>query len=537
MATGDKVVTLDGLKAVFDYQEAEVSDLKSNFNTLDAQLDSEVTSRTNADTALSNRINALQGAVGSPMVAATASAMTDTSKIYVYTGSESGYTNGNWYYYNGSAWVSGGVYNAVAINTDKTLTVSDMAADAKVTGDEFSALSETITKNLSPIATMTTTGGGNINASCGSVGHVESGNQYTLSLTNETTKTSNLSVRIIEDGTTTQTVIGNKTLAVGERTVYAFIATLTGNVVLNTALGSEYASTVVFTDIQLEVGNVPTWYAKQGELTAVDKIARNQINSVTETLKDTAFESYVFSIAHQGGNIFGYPQNTIPNFISCAKAHWKYVELDIQWSSDNVPVISHDDTRTIYGTSTTVSISNTSYADLQNMQFFADATIKIPSFYDAIDICKLYGLTPFVELKTNVTAAQITIIINYLKRKKLFSNAFITSFQLGTLITVITIDNNTNTLLNVSSTASIDDLIASDNRITTLLNHAGKTAFAFSYTLLAGLADAKTHLSEYSDTGAYICVYTLDTEALITTYAPMCDYITSNALRVEEVIA
>lgn len=30
MATGDKVVTLDGLKAVFDYQEAEVSDLKSS---------------------------------------------------------------------------------------------------------------------------------------------------------------------------------------------------------------------------------------------------------------------------------------------------------------------------------------------------------------------------------------------------------------------------------------------------------------------------------------------------------------------------
>ena len=53
--------------------------------------------------------------VGHPNVAATKAAMTDPSLIYVYTGSESGMTAGNWYYYDGSAWVSGGVYNAVAI--------------------------------------------------------------------------------------------------------------------------------------------------------------------------------------------------------------------------------------------------------------------------------------------------------------------------------------------------------------------------------------------------------------------------------------
>lgn len=62
----------------------------------------------------------LQSMVGSPLVASTASAMTDHNKIYVYTGSESGYVNGNWYYWSGSAWTSGGVYNAVAINVDTT---------------------------------------------------------------------------------------------------------------------------------------------------------------------------------------------------------------------------------------------------------------------------------------------------------------------------------------------------------------------------------------------------------------------------------
>lgn len=78
--------------------------------------------------------------VGSPLVANTVSAMTDQTKIYVYTGSESGYTAGNWYYHNGSAWVSGGVYNSSAVNVDKTLTQDGYAADAKVTGDAVSSL-------------------------------------------------------------------------------------------------------------------------------------------------------------------------------------------------------------------------------------------------------------------------------------------------------------------------------------------------------------------------------------------------------------
>lgn len=76
-----------------------------------------------------------KSAVGAPLVASTVSAMTDTTKVYVYTGSETGYSTGYWYYYNGSAWTSGGVYNSAAVETDTTLSVSGAAADAKAAGD------------------------------------------------------------------------------------------------------------------------------------------------------------------------------------------------------------------------------------------------------------------------------------------------------------------------------------------------------------------------------------------------------------------
>ena len=97
-------------------------------------------------------IETLKLAVGAPLVAATSSAMTDTTKIYVYTGSQSGYTYGNWYYYNGSAWTSGGVYNSTAVQTDKTLSVSGAAADAAVTGYKIADLTATSKNLLDPHA-------------------------------------------------------------------------------------------------------------------------------------------------------------------------------------------------------------------------------------------------------------------------------------------------------------------------------------------------------------------------------------------------
>jgi hypothetical protein len=57
----------------------------------------------------------IRGAVGSPLVAKTGAEMTDTNKVYVYTGSEDGYIYGNWYYYDGSAWADGGAYNSTAM--------------------------------------------------------------------------------------------------------------------------------------------------------------------------------------------------------------------------------------------------------------------------------------------------------------------------------------------------------------------------------------------------------------------------------------
>lgn len=78
---------------------------------------------------------ALAQMVGAPLVAEYYDDMVDPQRVYVYTGNETGYTYGNWYYWNGSAFVSGGVYNSIAFNTDSTMTKEGSAADAKAVGD------------------------------------------------------------------------------------------------------------------------------------------------------------------------------------------------------------------------------------------------------------------------------------------------------------------------------------------------------------------------------------------------------------------
>ena len=112
---------------------ANRNSLQETIGNLNAKSGKNITERLNDlqdDITNLSDIKANKSDIGAPRVATRASDMTDKNSIYVYTGSESGYINGNWYSWNGSSWASGGVYNSVAIETDKTLSIPDQPADA-----------------------------------------------------------------------------------------------------------------------------------------------------------------------------------------------------------------------------------------------------------------------------------------------------------------------------------------------------------------------------------------------------------------------
>lgn len=77
------------------------TELKNDYFALQNSVNSEIASMNKKiDNSVSNY----------PLVADSIDKMTDTSKIYVNT------SDGNWYYYNGENWISGGIYQAVKIS-------------------------------------------------------------------------------------------------------------------------------------------------------------------------------------------------------------------------------------------------------------------------------------------------------------------------------------------------------------------------------------------------------------------------------------
>ena len=106
----------------------------TNLNRIEKGIDDSVNgvnSNSHSIAELQTRIS--QIANGSPTPVSTVAEMTDESAVYLYTGSETGYTAGNWYYYDGTTWTSGGQYGGAV--TDSTLSIEGAAADAKAVGD------------------------------------------------------------------------------------------------------------------------------------------------------------------------------------------------------------------------------------------------------------------------------------------------------------------------------------------------------------------------------------------------------------------
>lgn len=72
----------------------------------DSKIASEANTRQNADNDLQSQISALTE--GRPLIASSIEDMTDTSRLYINT------TDGNWYYYDGTNWSVGGVYQSTS---------------------------------------------------------------------------------------------------------------------------------------------------------------------------------------------------------------------------------------------------------------------------------------------------------------------------------------------------------------------------------------------------------------------------------------
>lgn len=147
------------------------------------------------------------------------------------------------------------------------------------------------------------------------------------------------------------------------------------------------------------------------------------------------YDQNVKGVNHRGYSTSA-PENTIPAYIMSKKMGFTYVECDVSFTSDGVPVLLHDSTidRTSNGSG---SINGLTLEEVKQYDFGSwkgeqYAGTQIPTFAEFIKCCKDICLHPYIELKSNgsYTQEQINGIVDIVKENGMSGKVTYISFSL-----------------------------------------------------------------------------------------------------------
>ena len=161
--------------------------------------------------------------------------------------------------------------------------------------------------------------------------------------------------------------------------------------------------------------------------------------NVFDQLGDT--NPIIKSVNHRG--YYTAPENTLPAYKLSKKNGFKYVECDVSFTSDGIPVLLHDNTinrtaRNADGStiSEDININDITYQQALTYDFgiykgsqYAGTTI--PKLEDFLVLCRNLGLHPYVELKSSAsyTEAQIQSLVDMAEKCGMKNNLTWISFN------------------------------------------------------------------------------------------------------------
>lgn len=235
-----------------------------------------------------------------------------------------------------------------------------------------------------------------------------------------------------------------------------------------------------------------------------------EANILYQTQFDRALSEYsnVKTISHRGYNAIA-PENTLQAFELSSKLGYKYVECDVLFTSDGVPVIMHDDTidRTCClasdGSAVTgnIAIDSISYSTLISTYDACSAAqwatwkgVKVPTFAEFMYCCKAMNLHAWVELKWThtYTQSEIQLIISTIKQYGMEEHVSFISFDVDALALVAAEWDTVELGLN-GTVSEANSLKTGKNRV---------------FMLFESNVDYSSAISA----GFQVCVYTVDTE-------------------------
>lgn len=131
-------------------------------------------------------------------------------------------------------------------------------------------------------------------------------------------------------------------------------------------------------------------------------LKKNISLNADNVLIDENSTSHVKAIAHRGLSSLA-PENTLSAYRMAKKHGFYYVECDVRFTKDGIPVLLHDATvdRTSNGSGNISDLFLDNVLGLDFGSWFSPAYAgeMIPTFEQFISLCKRIGLHPYIEIK------------------------------------------------------------------------------------------------------------------------------------------
>lgn len=227
------------------------------------------------------------------------------------------------------------------------------------------------------------------------------------------------------------------------------------------------------------------------------------------------------AVSHQG-NV-----NTVDNackidgYIKAGMAGFEFAECDVKFTSDDVPVCSHDGAFTDATTGTSIRIESYTLAQLKGFNFHGGT---IATLDEVVSVCKKYGMDLLIDqYNADWTAARYDAIFAVLNKYRFAKHCRHIIYDSACASPILSRDKTAWIICGQSySSTSPDSAIALADAVITDYN---KVDVMFYYGLGASTISAAL---ESMDSRYGVNIYILDTIALKAEFAPMATLITTN---------
>ena len=258
-----------------------------------------------------------------------------------------------------------------------------------------------------------------------------------------------------------------------------------------------------------------------------------EIAAIQESLTGIGGKSYVKGINHRGYNTEA-PQNTIPAFKLSKKKGFDYVETDVRYTSDGVPVLLHDFeinyvARNADGSelTETINIADITYEQALQYVFCGDfyseyPTQRITTFRDFMALCRNLGLHPYIELKSS--AYNASVLVDIVRDYGMIENVTWISFGNNLLLMVKNADANARLGLLVTDVTE------------TAVTQAQALKTTTNEVFISASSDSVNNVELCKATEIPMEVYTLNAVSSIVATNPYVSGITSDTLNASAVL-